>query len=289
MKKGELVALLLHNVALEHSAIIQYLYHVFLIGEEEITGEIEKIAREEMRHMKWFAQKAVQLGGEVEIKRIEEEIKVEGPDWTSMIRSDVNAEERAIEIYTKQLEEVKDDSVKVLLERVIRDETEHRHEFSELLEKVKDTERTEEEREKADPRTVELVRRLVREEYRVLLSYLHSFFRSRDWEYRDILMDLAIESMVHMGELGEKLGELGEAPDLSMPSVDRNTPIEKHILDEESAGEDYTEGIREIADPDLARLLSWIHVHEEHHRYRLVEFLRRTKRFTVGDLKGRRD
>jgi len=71
MKKGELVSLLLHNVALEHAAIVQYLYHVFLIGDEEITGEIEKIARQEMRHMKWFAHRIAQLGGEVELKRVE--------------------------------------------------------------------------------------------------------------------------------------------------------------------------------------------------------------------------
>jgi len=285
MKKSELIATLLYNVALEHSAIVQYLYHVFLIGDEEITGEIEKIARQEMRHMKWFAHRIVQLGGEVELKRIEEEIKVGGPDWKSMIQNDVNAEEAAIEIYTKQLDEVKDDSVRRLLERVIRDESEHRHEFSELLEKIEEKELPEEKTRKADEKTAQLVNRLLREEYRVLLSYLQSFFRSKDWEYRDILLDLALESMVHMGELGEKLGEAGAVPDLSMPPLEKGYRLEEHILDEESAGEDYLKSVRIVADPDLIRLLDWIKVHEEHHKHRLMEFLHRTKRFTVGDLK----
>ncbi len=285
MKKSELIATLLYNVALEHSAIVQYLYHIFLIGDEEVTGEIEKIARQEMRHMKWFAHRVVQLGGEVELRRIEEEIKVGGPDWKSMIQNDVSAEEAAIEIYTKQLDELEDDSVRRLLERVIRDESEHRHEFSELLEKIEGREPVEEKSRKVDEKTAELVNRLIREEYRILLSYLHSFFRSKDWEYRDILMDLAVESMVHMGELGEKLGEAGAVPDLSVPSLEKGYRLEEHILDEESAGEDYLKSVKAVADPDLIRLLDWIKVHEEHHKYRLTEFLQRTRRFTVGDLK----
>jgi len=55
MNKRELISLLLYDVALEHSAIVQYLYHIFLIADESITGEIEELAKEEMRHLKWFA------------------------------------------------------------------------------------------------------------------------------------------------------------------------------------------------------------------------------------------
>ncbi len=287
MRKSELISMLLYDVALEHSAIVQYLYHIFLIGNPEITEEIEKIARQEMRHMKWFAQKIVQLGGQVELKRIEEEIKVGGPDWASMLENDVNAEQLAIETYTKQLEEVKDDSVKKLLERVINDESQHKHEFSELLEQVKSMELSEEEKREADRKTVELLNKLLQEEYRIILDYLHNFFHSKDCEYKDIMLDLAIESMVHMGELGEKIGDMGGTPDLSMPELKRTKDVEAHILYEESSKEEYIRRAKEVSDPKIRNLLEWIEKQEDYHKQRLLEFLRRMRKLSVGDLRKR--
>ncbi len=285
MKKSELINLLLYDVALEHSAIIQYLYHIFLIGKPEITEEIEKIARQEMRHMKWFAQKVVQLGGEVELRRIEEEIKVGGPDWISMIQNDVNAEQLAIDTYTKQLEEVKDDSVKRLLERVINDESQHKNEFEELLQEVKTMEFTEEERKEADKKTTELINKLIREEYRIILDYLKNFFHSKNCDYKDIMLDLAVESMVHMGELGEKLAELGGVPDLSMPELSGRAKVEEHILYEEASKREYLQIAKQVSDPSLKKLLEWINNQEEYHRNKLIEFLSRMHKLTVGDLR----
>ncbi|EDP75697.1 ferritin-like domain-containing protein [Hydrogenivirga sp. 128-5-R1-1] len=287
MRRSELIALLLKDIALEHSAIIQYLYHISLIKDAEITEEIEKIARQEMRHMKWFAQKVVQLGGEVELNRVEDEIKVGGPDWASMLENDVNAEQVAIDTYTKQLEEVKDDSVRKLLERVIHDESAHKDEFSELLEEVKNKEFSEEEVRAADEKSVELINKLLKEEYSIILDYLYNFFHSKNCEYKDIMLDLAIESMVHMGELGEKLGDMGGMPDLSMPELKKTKNVEEHILYEESSREEYLQRAKEVSDPSLKKLLDWIEGQEEYHKQRLVEFLKRMRRFSVGDLRKR--
>ena len=287
MKKTELIKTLLYDVALEHSAIVQYLYHIFLIGEPSITEDIEKIARQEMRHMKWFAQKVVQLGGEVELKRVEEEIKIGGPDWASMLENDVNAEQFAIDTYTKQLEEVKDDSVKRLLERVIHDESDHKEEFSELLEEVKSREFSPEEKQRADEETIKLINKLLQEEYKIILDYLYNFFHSKNCEYKDIMLDLAVESMVHMGELGEKLGDMGGTPDLSMPELQRTKGVEDHILYEESSKEEYLKMASKVSDPSLKKLLQWIEGQEEYHRQRLLEFMKRMHRLTVGDLRKR--
>jgi bacterioferritin len=285
MKKAELIRTLLYDVALEHSAIVQYLYHIFLIGDPSITEDIEKIARQEMRHMKWFAQKIVQLGGEVELRRVEEEIRVGGPDWESMLSNDVDAEQFAIDTYTKQLEEVKDDSVKKLLERVIKDESRHKEEFSELLEEVRSREFTPKEKKEADRKTVELINRLMREEYKIILDYLRNFFHSKNCEYKDIMLDLAIESMVHMGELGEKVGDMGGTPDLRMPDLKRTTKVEEHILYEEDSKREYEALAKRISDPSLRKLLEWINDQEEYHKERLLEFHRKMRRLSVGDLR----
>ena len=289
MNKKEIIDLLLYDVALEHSAIIQYLYNVFLIGDPEITVEIESIARQEMRHLKWFAQKVVELGGRVSLKRVEEAIKL-GESWEEMLKNDVNAEEEAIKIYSSQLEIVKDDSVKKLLDRVINDEMRHRDEFSELLESLK--QKSVEERTKSgelDPEIVTIMNKLLQKEYRLILDHLYHFFHSKTWQEKDTSLDIAIESMVHMGELGEKLGEMGAMPDLSLPQAQHFTgycseEILEDIAEEEKAKSAYDEIAKKVTNEELKKLFLWIEKHEEHHAQRLKELLRRLNKFTVGSL-----
>ncbi|RMH06437.1 MAG: ferritin-like domain-containing protein [Aquificota bacterium] len=296
MDKKETINLLLYDVALEHSAIIQYLYHIFLISDGNITSEIEEIARQEMRHLKWFAQKVVQLGGQVVLDRLEEMIVVGGPDWADMLSKDVWAEEKAIEIYTKQLEMVKDDGVKRLLERVIKDEQDHRIEFSELVQKVQKGEVCmPEEGRKADQKVVEFLNKFLKEEYQTIINYLYQFFHAKNCEYKDIMLDLAIESMVHMGKLGEKVGELGAMPDLSRvdyspkPAQSLQEQVRDEILYEQETGKDYEKLAGSVEDPEVKRLLGFIQHQEEYHKQKLLEFFKLMNRLTVGSLKKRND
>lgn len=289
MNKKELIDILLYDVALEHSAIIQYLYNVFLIGDPEITNEIESIARQEMRHLKWFAQKVVELGGKVTLNRIEEAIKV-GQSWEEMLKNDVNAEEEAIKIYSQQLEVVKDDSVRKLLDRVINDEMRHRDEFSEMLEELKNEKIEEAKREAGiDPEIFNILNKLIQKEYRLILDYLYHFFHSKTWQEKDTSLDLAIESMFHMGELGERIGELGGRPNLSLPEARHFkgfTPEEviEDIKEEENASKMYGENAKKITDEDLKKLFKWFEKHEEYHAQRLKELFKKMNRFTVGGL-----
>ena len=289
MKKLDLIGLLLHNVALEHSAIVQYIYHIFLIRDEEIRSEIEKIAREEMRHMKWFAQKVVQLGGEVDLKRSEDAIDFSRESVRSMIEADISAEDLAIETYSKQIELVKDDSVRKLLERVIGDEMNHRDRFGDLIDLVK------EEEEKGsvgtDKRTLEVLNELLREEYAIILRYLKAFFHSKNCEYKDLMLDLAIESMVHMGDLGEKIGDLGGVPDLSKVDLPKDEglslpdQVREDILKEVASRDRYIREKEVLEREEVRKVLERIRHQEEYHRTRLSEFLEKVHKLTVGDLR----
>ncbi|MDQ7083241.1 MAG: ferritin-like domain-containing protein [Aquificota bacterium] len=276
MKKTELLALLLHNVALEHSAIVQYLYQVFLIRDPGIREEIEKIAREEMRHLKWFAQKVVQIGGEVEIKRVEEAIDLSRETLKGMIEADISAEELAIKTYTQQLETVRDDSVRRLLERVIGDEESHKGEFEELLRNAEE-EKINRGSDSADQKTTSVLNELFREEYAIILKYLKAFFHSKNWEHRDLMLDLAVESMVHMGDLGEKIGELGGRPDFTpadlgdAEGLTLPDQIMENILYEQTSGEKYLREGEITEREDIKRLLSKIHHQERYHHTRLRE------------------
>jgi bacterioferritin len=290
MNKRELISLLLYDVALEHSAIVQYLYHIFLIADESIAGEIEELAKEEMRHLKWFAQKVVQLGGEVVLDRLEDLIVIGGPDWASMLSEDIKLEEIAIEVYTKQLDMVKDDSVKRLLERVIRDENHHRIEVIELKEKVMEgIVSMQEEPKKADPKVIEVLNKFLQEEYQTIINYLYQFFHSKDINHKDVMFDIAIESMVHMGKLGEAIRELGGMPDIraDLSRKDRKTMQESLAQDikfEQETGGDYKKAIGQIEDEGLKKLFELIEGQEEYHKHMLMEVLKKMRRLTVGDL-----
>ncbi|MFN7065742.1 MAG: ferritin-like domain-containing protein [Aquificaceae bacterium] len=292
MDKKETINLLLYNVALEHSAIVQYLYHIFLITNKNVTEDIEVIARQEMRHLKWFAQKVVKLGGQVVIDRLEDMIRIGGPDWADMLLGDVWAEEEAIRIYTKQLEVVKDDSIKKLLERVIKDEENHKIEFSELMEKTKEgMVCIPEEGKRADQKTIEVLNKFLKEEYQTIINYLYQFFHSKNCDYKDIMLDLAIESMVHMGKLGEEIGELSGTPNIGRvdlapkPLKSLQEEVKAEILYEQEAGGEYTKEIPGIENPDIKRLFSFIQHQEEYHKQKLTEFFKLMNRLTVGDLR----
>ena len=296
MDKRETIKMLLYDVALEHSAIVQYLYHIFLITDGNITSEIEEIARQEMRHLKWFAQKVVQLGGQVVLDRLEDMIMIGGPDWADMLAKDIWAEEEAIRIYSEQLEIVKDDSVKRLLERVIKDEQEHKMEFSELMEKVKEgLICVPVEEQKHDPKTIEVLNKLLREEYQTIINYLYQFFHSKNCDYKDIMLDLAIESMVHMGKLGEKIGEVGGMPDIGRvdytpkPLLSLQEQVKAEIVYEQETGGEYGKEMEMIQDPDIKRLFKFIENQEEYHKQRLMEFFKLMNRLTVGDLRKKND
>jgi bacterioferritin len=270
---------------------VQYLYHIFLITDANITAEIEEIARQEMRHLKWFAQKVVQLGGEVVLNRLEDMIVIGGPDWEGMLSEDIKAEEMAIEIYTKQLDMVKDDSVKKLLERVIRDENFHRIEFSELKEKVMEgIVCMQEEPKKADPKVIEVLNKFLQEEYQSIINYLYQFFHLKDLNHRDAMLDIAIESMVHMGKLGEAIGELGGMPDIraDLGKKDRKTMQESLAEDikfEQETGGDYKKALGHLEDEGVKKLFEFIESQEEYHKHMLMEVLKKMRRLTVGDLR----
>lgn len=290
MRREELISLLLYNVALEHSAIVQYLYHIFLITDKNLTEDVEVIARQEMRHLKWFAQKVVELGGRLSLSRIEDIIVVGGPGWDSMLAKDVEAEQMAIDAYTRQLDVVKDDGVRRLLERVIKDEQQHKVEFAELMEKAKSLSKEEVNERRVPSEVLDLLNSFLREEYQTIINYLYQFFHTKDWKHRDVMLDIAIESMVHMGKIGEKLGELGGMPDIKAdlspkPQNVLQKQIEHDIEYERATEQEYKEQVEKLKDPELQRLFKFIENQEEYHRYMLLEFFKKIKRLTVGDLR----
>ena len=140
MPKGskELLQELNNALADELAAIIQYMYHHVMgsgLASPAILDTFKSTSITEMKHAEALAERIDLLGGvpSIEISAI----KV-GGDLTKMIRDDLAAEYRAIEMYKGiiKLAAKEDDPVtRRLIEDILEDEEGHANTWETVLEK----------------------------------------------------------------------------------------------------------------------------------------------------------
>ena len=128
-EQDAVVRMLQDDLAGEHAAIIQYLQHVWRMGDtgNDIPCEVEEIARDEMRHFRWLAELVVDLGSDPTIER--DVIYVNGSPPADLMLLDVDAEDRAIAMYMAHLRNIDDRRIQRVLERILVDERAHRERF----------------------------------------------------------------------------------------------------------------------------------------------------------------
>jgi len=128
-ERDAVVRMLQDDLAGEHAAILQYLQHVWRMGDtgNDIPCEVEEIARDEMRHFRWLAELVVDLGSDPTIER--DVIYVNGSPPADLMLLDVDAEDRAIAMYLEHLRNIDDRRIQRVLERILVDERAHRELF----------------------------------------------------------------------------------------------------------------------------------------------------------------
>ena len=257
----------------EHAAIVQYLQHAYAIGEGEEAGEIEAIAREEMRHFEWLAEAIVELGGKPDMQRGEVDLAGNGPvEWMAR---DVLAEERAIAQYTDHIIAIDDPKSQRLLRRILSDEQSHRSDFvalsEELAEEGAEATGPLEARsgQGPPPHVLEILQQDAQHEYTVILQYLYHDFVMPDCEVGRELEMQAINEMQHLGWLAEEVAELGGHPDIEHTELalegDPAEMLQADIAAERAVAKDYTRQIAQLEEGDLKSLLSRIRDHEVYH------------------------
>jgi len=275
--KAEIIALLVADARDEHAAVVQYLHHAYAMGEGELAGEIEAIARDEMRHYDWLCDAIVELGGDPPVERgVVDRSGTTIPEWMQI---DVAAEERAIEQYREHLAAIddiigrqRDPALQRLIKRIIWDEESHRDQFAHFVEKAEREGLTPPEPKAATTgagRVHAILNEGVRHEYTVILQYLHHSFVMPECEISRELEMQAINEMQHLGWLAEELAEMGGTPDIEHTEIDRSkeTPamLRADIAAERAVAADYARQMTEIDDPDLKGLLDMIRKHEVYH------------------------
>ena len=277
-EKADVIAMLNEDIRGEHAAIVQYLRHAYALGEGELACEIEEIAREEMRHMKWLSEMVVELGGDPTLDR--GKMDLGGPVQADMMRRDVGLEEMAIDLYQQHIEAIEDERIKKLLLRIVSDEEAHREDFKKMVEEVgEEVVAVGGELSETQKRDIAMLNEGVRHEYTTALQYVRQAFVAPDREIAWKMEDAAQVEMKHIGWLAERAVELGGDPDIERETVDLSETTEAmmkaNIEDERAAIVKYQRHTEEMEDPKAKELIERVQYHEVRHGEEFKEYLER--------------
>lgn len=271
MSNEEIVELLQQDMRGEHQAIVMYLLHAYALGEGAVAAEIEAIAREEMRHMDWLADKIVGLGAKPTMEPAPIDLSVAPPSLQML--KDVALEDGAIRQYRAHIEAIPDPGIRIVLSRILHDELQHREKFVKLSEETQGMPGVIAEVNAAGGKPGErlegILNQGINHEYTVTLQYLFHGFMTRSKELAEDWQDIAVNEMQHIGWLAEALASRGGHPDFSHSELalaaDEETNLKSDIAVEREVTQAYSKQIPELEEPGLVALVERIRDHEIFH------------------------
>ncbi len=259
---AKVIDILNHNISLEHGAIVQYLLHAYAMGEGGVGAEVINIARTEMRHLKYFADVVVDLGG-VPVLGPRGEMFLDAGSAKDMMANGVVAEEGAIVAYQAALDGLDHLQAQKIIERVLLDERFHKTQFQGFEDDAADLPLPFPLPQVTDPdagRVVTLLNDAIGREYRAILFDVREYIRSRDMKLRDHLEEVMIWSMKRVGlvadEVSERRGNVNllDVPDVPGP-LETAATLAEAIADEEHRAAQYARLASQLDDPDFQNLL----------------------------------
>ncbi|MBN1484817.1 MAG: ferritin-like domain-containing protein [Chloroflexia bacterium] len=117
----------------EYAAILQYLFHSFLIQDEEVSRQLELQAINEMQHMGWLGEELTESGQDMPLEHHEVNLSQEPQD---MLQADIQLEHDTAAMYGQFMERMADPEFKELLEQIRGHELYHEGLFERLLERL---------------------------------------------------------------------------------------------------------------------------------------------------------
>jgi len=279
MKNEDIIALLNQDLEGEHAAVIQYLVHAYAMGEGEMACEIEAIAREEMRHFDWLAQRIVSLGGTPSLNR--GDMRVGGESVSDWMMNDVRQEEDGIALYEEHIKAIGDPRINRLLRRILSDEKSHRGDFEHFVNKAQ-KEGAKDLRGSRQDKITQVLNWGIAHEYTVILQYLLHSYMTPNKDVKKEMEDQAINEMQHLGWLSEKMVDKKGTPRIEHTEVDQSTKtadmLRADIEIEREVAAGYDRAAKEIEEPDLKELLTRIRDHEVYHAEVFGDLLSEEKR-----------
>ncbi len=227
MEKQALIDMLNRDLADEHAAIIRYLAHGWMEGEDTPLGSsLISISREEMWHMHWLGMIIGQLGGEPNFTPAP--YPYDPTNRATILKSYVTYEEKLIPHYNEEADKVDDPHIRRVLQREAWESAIHARKFQRKLGKLSPE-------EAAGPPGAEstlpkdLLDKLqaaVTSKYTEMLQHIRSswLFQHDDnmgWK----LMDQAMEKMKQLAHFAEGIAEDGIPPKFKPGDIDKSRTI----------------------------------------------------------------
>ena len=227
MEKKALIDRLNRDLADEHAAIIRYLVHGYMEGEDTPLGaSLVSISREEMWHFHWLGMIIGKLGGEPNFTPAP--YPYDPTSRATILRSYIEYEEKLIPHYGGEAEKVDDPHIRRVLEREAWESAIHARKFQRKLDKLSPEEAAGLPGGESEL-PEELLDRLqaeVTSKYTEMLQHLRtSWVFQKDEIMGWKIMDQAMEKMKHLAHFAEDIAEDGIAPKLKPGEIDRSSAI----------------------------------------------------------------
>jgi bacterioferritin len=216
MDDQKIIETLNKDIADEHAAIIRYLVHGYLEGEDTPLGAgLLSRAREEMWHMHWLGMIIGRLGGEPELKPAP--YPHDPTSRATIFKSYVQYEEKLIPHYYAEADQISDPHIKRVLQREAWESEIHAKKFARTLNKL-----TSEQAaglpggENELPKNfMDKIQEIVSAKYHQMLQSLRDAWvfqqqALRGWQ----IMDFSLTKMKQLAHMAESAAENGISPNL---------------------------------------------------------------------------
>lgn len=225
MEKEELIAMLNKDMADEHAAILRYLVHSYLEGENTPLGaSLLSRAREEMWHMHWLGMIVGKLGGEPNMTPAP--YPFDPTNRATIFKSYVDYELKLVPHYNGEAEKVDDPHIKRVLQREAWESEYHARKFQRILDKLtpEQAEGLPGEENELPKEFVERLQGLVAGKYTEMLQHIRSSWVFQQggilgWQ----LMDFAMTKMKQLAHLAEQVAENGIIPKFEAGEIDKSS------------------------------------------------------------------
>lgn len=227
MNKNELIEMLNKDMRDEHSAIIRYLVHSYLEGEDSPIGaSLLSRSREEMWHMHWLGMIVGRLEGEPDMTPAP--YPFDPTNRESIFKSYVDYEKKLIPHYNQEADKIDDPHIKRVLQREAWESAIHASRFQRILDKLSPEQAAglPGETNKLPEEFLETLQGILEKKYTEMLQHIRNawIFQSegiKGWQ----IMDFSMTKMKQLAHIAEEIAENGIKPRLILGELDKSTAI----------------------------------------------------------------
>ena len=227
MNKKELIDLLNNDIDDEHAAILRYVIHAYLEGENTPIGvNLLSRAREEMWHMHWLGMAICQLGGEPVLTPAP--YPYDPTNRATIFKSYIAYEEKLIPHYNGEADRVDDPHIKRVLQREAWESAMHAKKFQRLLNKLTPEQAKGLAAGKPElPKAfLDTLQQEIAAKYTEMLQHIrYSWVFQKDGIQGWQLMDQAMEKMKHLAHFAEDVAGNGLDPRFEAGKIDMSKAI----------------------------------------------------------------